>query len=176
MQPRILTYLVAAGAALAYTWGYGSRSLSLATAAPAAGGMRASIAGQPDNGFGRGARPVGTITGNPLTASVDVGRSGRDLVFTFRVTNPSERKLEVDFLNGKTHDLAVVDPAGREVWRWSAGQLFTQSVRNTPLDARETVTYTGRWHRPVGRGSFVAVGDLTSNNYPIESRTAFTLP
>jgi hypothetical protein len=176
MQPRFLTYLVVAGSALAYTWGYGPRSFSMATAAPASGGMRAALIGAADRPLGRGARSAGVPARNPLTASVDVAHSGHDVSITFHVTNPSERKLEVDFLDGKTHDVAVLDPAGREVWRWSVGQLFTQSVRNTPLDARETVTFTVRWHRPTARGAFVAVGDLTSNNYPIESRTPFTLP
>ncbi len=176
MQPRFLTYLVVAGSALAYAWGYGPRSLSLATAAPASSGVRASFLGGVDHASGRGTRLTGAPAGNPLAASVDVGHAGHDVIFTFHVTNPSDRKLEVDFRDGKTHDLAVVDAAGREIWRWSVGQLFTQSVRNTPLGPGETVTYTVRWHHPLERGSYVAVGDLTSNNYPVESRTTFTLP
>lgn len=166
-------YVVVAGSALAYTWGYGPHPYSLATAAPAPTAAAAVFATGNDAGVRRGNKGV---VANALMGSMDVTPSGRDVVFRFHIANTSTRKVELDFPNGKTHDVAVVDASGHEVWRWSAGQLFTQAVRTTPLDAHETMIYTVRWHCPAAHGTLAAVGTLTSNNYPVESRHTFTLP
>jgi len=176
MQFR-LAYCVVAGSALAYTWGYGPHSYSLATAAPARESAAAIVAGSesPTTSHGRTRNTLPVVT-NALAGTVDAVISGRDVVFTLHVANRSARKIELDFPNGQMHDLVVLDASGHEVWRWSAGQLFTQTVRATPLDARQTISYTVRWRRPAVRGVLTAVGTLTSNNYPVESRQTFTLP
>lgn len=170
MQPRLFTYIVVAGLALAYTWGYGPHSFSLATAAPVTNGTAGIVVREGP----RAAMAVAPVSS--LSASLDALPAGHDMIFTLHVTNRAGRKVEVDFPSGRTHDLIVLNAAGHEVWRWSTGQMFTQSVRNTPLDARQTLSYTVRWHRPVGHGPLTAVGTLSSNNYPVQSRTTFTLP
>jgi hypothetical protein len=167
-----------AGGALAYSWGYGPHSFSLASAAPS----EALIAGVAFDGTpsGKLARKVsGNATARQpvLRSSVDVS-TGADVRFEFHVTNTSSKKLELNFPSGQTHDVVVTDAAGRELWRWSAGQMFTQALRNQPLGAHETLSYTVRWHRPAsaGHGPLIATATLTSQNYPLLSRTAFTLP
>ena len=54
--------------------------------------------------------------------------------FDFRVTNSTPRKLEAPLPTGQTHEVVVVDSLGREVWRWSAGRMFTQALQNKLVD------------------------------------------
>ena len=113
---------------------------------------------------------------NALNTTLDVTVHGDEVRFVLVVTNTSSKKLELTFPNGQTHDLTVLDAAGDEVWRWGNGQMFTQALRNQPLDAHGSLTYTARWRQPAVHGSLTAVGTLTSTNYPVESRASFALP
>ena len=111
-----------------------------------------------------------------LATSVDVTVQN-GVTFALHVTNASDKRLELRFPSGQTHDFIVIDSAGREVWRWSADRMFTQALQNKLLDPRETITYEERWRpsRPA-TGRFTARAVLTSSNYPIEERVEFTLP
>ena len=95
---------------------------------------------------------------------------------SLHVTNVADHSLELDFPNGQTHDFVVFDSAGREVWRWSTGRMFTQALQNKLLSSSETVTYEEKWKAHGRRGTFTAVAILRSSNYPVEEKVAFTLP
>lgn len=96
--------------------------------------------------------------------------------FALKLTNETSRRLELNFPDGYTHDVTVLDAAGRTVWRWSNGRLFTQAMRNKMLGANESYEVTERWN-PEGRsGSFTAVVELRSSNFPVTERAGFSLP
>jgi len=113
---------------------------------------------------------------NPLATTLDVTIHDDEVRFVLHVTNTSGKKLELTFPNGQTHDLTVLDAAGDPVWRWGSGQMFTQALRNQPLDSHASLAYTVRWRQPALHGPLTAVATLTSTNYPVESRTPFALP
>lgn len=109
----------------------------------------------------------------PLTHSLNVTVDD-DVRFAFTVTNASSKKLEVVFLDGRTHDVIVLDSLGREVWRWSEGRLFTQSVQNRVLRASDTIDFDESW-RDAAPGAYTAVATLASANFPVEQRQAFVV-
>ena len=109
-----------------------------------------------------------------IAASLDV-KVGDDVKFSFHVTNSSAKRVELRFPSGQTHDLVVFDMQGREVWRWSQGRMFTQSMQNKILAASDTITFTETW-RPDHPGTYTAVASLLSQNYPTEQRAEFSLP
>lgn len=149
MQPRSTPLLVALFA-LATACGPRSRSAEPAAQKRAAGGP-------------------------PVASSLDVQLTD-DVRFAFHVTNNAAKRLELTFPSGLTHDIVVLDEAGREVWRWSEGRMFTQTLQNHVLETDETVSYSANWHPASQHGSFIAVASLHSENYPIEQRVRFTLP
>jgi Intracellular proteinase inhibitor len=122
------------------------------------------------------ARPLATTLATTLESSMDVSVNGEDVHFVMHVMNHTARKLEVTFPSGQTHDIAVMDAAGSEVWRWSSGQMFTQALRNQPLDPQASLSYSMHWRRPRAHGALTAIATLTSTNYPLESRAVFALP
>ena len=95
--------------------------------------------------------------------------------FAFHVTNNTNKRVELRFPSGQTHDVVVLDAQGKEVWRWSNGRMFTQAMQNKVLSTNDTLTFTETWH-PEGTGTFTAVATLLSENYPNEQRAGFSLP
>ena len=112
--------------------------------------------------------------GPPVATSLNV-RVNSEVSFAFHITNNAAKSLELTFPSGQTHEIAVLDSAGREVWRWSEGRLFTQALQNRVLEASETVTYQASW-KPERAGHYVAVASLKSVNHPLEQRIEFDLP
>ena len=119
----------------------------------------------------------GPVVTSTLDVRVDDGDDGVDGVeLALRVTNAGRKRTEINFPNGQMYDFRVVDSAGREVWRWSEGRLFTQSLQNRLLDAGETLSFEERWDAAESHGRFTAVATLNSDNHPIETRANFVLP
>ncbi|MCO4099782.1 MAG: hypothetical protein HEQ11_12395 [Gemmatimonas sp.] len=94
--------------------------------------------------------------------------------FAIEVANESGKRVELLFPNGRTHDFAVLDSAGHEVWRWSEGRMFTQGLRNRLLDAHDSTVYDERWEPPAP-GRYTLVAQLNSDNYPVRQRVDFAL-
>lgn len=158
---------LAATIALAYACGSREHAFSMVTAAATE-----------NTGQGAFTTPTTrrTRNANALVTTLDVAVHGDEVHFVMHVTNTSTKKLELTFPNGQTHDVTVLDAVGGEVWRWGTGQMFTQALRNQPLDPHASLSYAVRWRRPAAHGPLTAVGSLTSTNYPVETRTPFALP
>lgn len=90
------------------------------------------------------------------------------------VTNGTPKKIELTFPNGQTHDFYILDANGREVWRWSTGRMFTQSMQNKLIDAGGTVSYADSWNGPLPPGNYTAVAVLLSSSHPTEQRVDFS--
>jgi hypothetical protein len=112
---------------------------------------------------------------SPLATSLNVSVN-EGVVLTLHVTNTSDKRLEITFPSGQTHDFAVLDSAGKVVWQWSEDRLFTQAIQNKLLTPRESAKFEERWNASGLTGKFVAVATLRSTNYPVEERIEFTLP
>ena len=112
----------------------------------------------------------------PLVPSLQVQTSGGSVQFVLQVTNTSSAAVPLEFSSGQSFDFAVVRD-GREVWRWSADQMFTQALRSETIAPGATRTYTASWNPPAGmRGEFTASGVLTATNHPVGQRAIFQLP
>ena len=164
------------GVAVALTLGCDARDRSFSMATATAAAATKQDARQGAHAIRAAAIPPGASRLPTLGSTMDVTVTGDDVHFTMQVTNNSAKKLELRFPSGQTHDVVVLDAAGGELWRWSAGQMFTQALRNQPLDPRASLTYSMRWRAPRAHGPLTAVATLTSTNFPLETRAPFSLP
>jgi hypothetical protein len=105
--------------------------------------------------------------------AVQVDKSA--LHFSLDVTNVGKKNVELHFPNGQTHDFAVLDSTGREVYRWGEGRMFTQSLQNRTIDSGETLRIAEHATPSLPLGSYVAVATLRSTNFPVQERVAFEL-
>ena len=111
-------------------------------------------------------------TSQTLATKFDVTLDGSDVRFSLKVVNTTPKSVEVNFASGQAYDFVVVDSLGREVWRWSADRIFTQSVRNKLLGRGEAITASEKWS-PAKPGRFMAIAHLTSSNFPVEEKVSF---
>jgi hypothetical protein len=125
-------------------------------------------------GVARAARAhASSQTGPALVSSLAVVVK-KGVAMSFRVVNEGSKRLEVNFPSGQTHDVVVVDSLGREVWRWSAGRMFTQSLQNKVLHASDTLDYDAVWENAPA-GKYTAIATLASENFPMERRAEFVV-
>ena len=169
MNSRLVITLLCAGA-VAFACGPRSRSeapVALASAVPV------RITPQsPRITRSSAARPEVKIV-----SQFDVQTKGRDAQFALTVKNVGNKHAELDFANGQRYDFVVIDSAGREVWHWSTGRMFTQSVQNKQLGSGETMRVSETWKKPsVAPGKYTVVATLKSSNYPTAQRAEFVLP
>ena len=112
-----------------------------------------------------------------LEAQVYVRTSESPMRLALQVTNTSKKRVELTFPTGQTHDFVILDSAGREVWRWATGRMFTQALRNKLLGPGASL----QLEEEIGAlklapGRYIARGSLVSNNYPLIQEAEFTIP
>jgi len=112
--------------------------------------------------------------GAPVASSFSVDVRD-ELRFQLSVANNTRKMIELRFPNGQTHEFVVIDAEGNEVWRWSDGRMFTQSLQNKLVKARDTAVYASTWDAEKMHGRFTAIATLMSDNHPIEQRVEFAL-
>ena len=112
--------------------------------------------------------------GTAVASSLDV-RVNDGVHFALRVVNEGDKKVELNFPSGMTHDIAVLDEHGKQVWRWSDGRLFTAAYQNKVLRSDDTLSYSESWHSPAP-GRYIAIARLVSQNFPMEQRVEFAIP
>jgi len=95
--------------------------------------------------------------------------------FELRVANEGHKQVELTFPSGQAYDFVVLDPVGREVWRWSRGRIFTQVMQDKLLGAGDDMRLVETWSAHA-HGRYTAVARLESSNYPQEQRADFVLP
>lgn len=73
------------------------------------------------------------------------------------------------FANGQTHDFVVVDEQNREVWRWSNGRLFTQSMQTKQLKTGDALRFEAKWDT-AAPGKYRVIASLNSKAHsePVE--------
>jgi hypothetical protein len=114
-------------------------------------------------------------TADTVDAALAVSTDERAARFELSVFNTADRRVEVNFPDGHTRDFAVYDAAGREVWRWSRGRLFTQVMQNRPIAANDSTSYAEEWRAPAP-GRYTVVAELRSGNHPLRRSAAFVVP
>jgi hypothetical protein len=109
-----------------------------------------------------------TTDSSGLALTVSEGNDAR-MSFALELKNTDDKLAEVRFANGRTHEFIVLDEQNREVWRWSAGRLFTQVLQTKQLQKGEAIRYTAHWDT-AAPGRYRVVASLNSSEYklPIE--------
>lgn len=120
-----------------------------------------------------------TAESAPIVTTFDVTRPKDDadkLRFSLNVRNNTAKMLELRFPDGQTHDFVVKDFAGKEVWRWSEGRMFTSAMRSETLKGKGETLFSESWDTKGQHGAFTAVAILKSDNFPVETTVQFVLP
>ena len=96
----------------------------------------------------RRASVVATVTSqNPrIDVVVTPAAGGHQIMMV--VTNVSDKLLPFRFASGQTYDFVIHDVAsGKEIWRWSNGNFFTQVQRSDSIRASGKWQFEVTWNR-----------------------------
>jgi hypothetical protein len=107
-------------------------------------------------------RNVNSITVT-FTATPSKARPGQPVRLAIRLVNNAALEQSLVFNSGKRYDFWVTS-GGREVWRWSAGQMFTQEVTKQKLQGQTGLSFTESW-TAAGIGTYLAHGEVDANGY-----------
>jgi hypothetical protein len=141
-----------------------------------AGGIAFACGPRPNESEAASAPAIGSRPSTPtavLATTLELSVT-EAVELRLHVTNGTDRRVELTFPSGQTHDFYILDATGREVWRWSTGRMFTQGVRKSLVDSGETLSYNDRWDGPLSGGTYTAVAVLLSSSHPTEQRVEFS--
>lgn len=168
MKSRLIILGLCVGA-LAYACGPRSRNdASAAGAGDSHGATAAAVAV-----LQQGAPRAKTA---PISGALRVRSEAAAIHLSLHVVNNGRKSIELVFPTGQTHDFAIIDSIGREVWRWGSSRMFTQALRNRLLARGESLDLRESWNAPsLAPGRYTAVGTLRSANYPVIERAEFAV-
>jgi len=75
------------------------------------------------------------------------------------VENTGTKPHDLTFNSGQKYDFTIIDEAGREVWRWSDGLMFTQAIITETIEPGERIEYVAEWTLTDSEGNKVEPGD-----------------
>lgn len=82
-----------------------------------------------------------------MLASELAVETGDTVRFVFAVENRGDEPAQLTFRDGGHADCAVFD-GDEEVWRWSAGRMFTQAIERETVAPGDTLRYGFEWEPP----------------------------
>ncbi|HEY3375552.1 MAG TPA: BsuPI-related putative proteinase inhibitor [Candidatus Aquicultor sp.] len=97
-------------------------------------------------------------------------RPGQRLKVTLNVLNTASQVRELTFNTGQKYDLLIKEKEGRNVWRWSAGKMFSQMIETVRLGPGKSVSYEAEWpgtgslERPLKPGTYTVTANITAND------------
>ena len=98
------------------------------------------------------------------------------VTLTLTVSNPSSAPADVTFGSGQRYDFTISDGStGAQLWRWSMGIAFTQSLSTLTIPANGTLVFTQSW-KPTQKGALVATGSLVSVSHRADAKLSITVP
>ena len=104
--------------------------------------------------------PVATVNSQNPRIDVSVKQASGIFQIEMVVTNVSDKILPFRFNSGQTYDFLITDASsGREVWRWSHGNLFTQVVRSDSIRAEGKWQFEVSWDGRDNDGNLVPPGE-----------------
>jgi intracellular proteinase inhibitor BsuPI len=101
---------------------------------------------------------------------------GEPIALTLKVANRGPRPVTLQFPTAQRYDIVVHDSQGREVWRWSAGQMFAQVLGEEILQPGSVaLTYGVTLRERFAAGRYTAVGIIPAEGAPISASLDLTI-
>lgn len=169
MLSRLVLPTLLAGAALALACGPRSHTEASSRVTSAHSSMT------DDTGAARAAaRARRAKHDGELVPSLRVTAADGVVQFALEIENAGSKTIELHFPNGQTYDFIVRDSAGRSVWQWADGRMFTQAHRTEVIAGGDTLRLEEQWTAPTS-GRYTVTATVRSSNFPLEQRAEFTL-
>ncbi|MFO7173814.1 MAG: BsuPI-related putative proteinase inhibitor [Bacillota bacterium] len=81
------------------------------------------------------------------------------------VANPGKEPVTIRFPSSRQYDFVLRDEKGKEVWRWSQGRVFAQSVMDARLNTGATLTYEADLPQNLAAGTYTLEAWFLAEGY-----------
>ena len=100
--------------------------------------------------------------GARLATDQPVYRPAQPILITFEVFNHTPAPVRFDFTSGQRFDVVIENDEGSEVWRWSAGKMFTMAMGQETLGpGNPRLIYETEYADRLEPGRYQIIGVLT---------------
>lgn len=100
------------------------------------------------------------LSANFSTNKAEYGQ-GEAIRLQLRLRNDNEDPLTLTFASSQKYDFWVLDPAGNEVWRWSASRVFLAVITHVDIMPGAKIEYAETWYQLNDDGAAVPPGAYT---------------
>lgn len=96
--------------------------------------------------------------------------SGEPVKLRLQVTNEAREEIRLQFKESQRFDFILGDSEGKEVWRWSEGQMFAQVLGEEILGPRrKSLIYTAEFRGKLQPGTYKVSGVIVSRGLSLSS-------
>ncbi|MBI2876831.1 MAG: hypothetical protein HYY20_08120 [Candidatus Tectomicrobia bacterium] len=111
-----------------------------------------------------------------LTTDKATYAPGEPITFALRLINETAEPIRLSFTTAQRFDLVVQDPAGREVWRWSAGRFFAQALGEETLQpSGGDLLFQATLPKGLPPGTYTVHGTIPAQEHPLSASTRITV-
>jgi hypothetical protein len=90
--------------------------------------------------------------GDATGAEVDAVARGEPVMLRLMLRNLGGAGRRLQCPSARTHDVRIVAPDGREIWRWSRGRMFAQVLTDIVLGPGESREFRVSWDQRTSEG------------------------
>jgi len=117
-------------------------------------------------------RNVGSVT-MTFTVVPSNAKPGQTVHLTIRLVNNGGTSTELTFATSQKYDFWITD-GSTELWRWSAGRMFTQEVNHQEIGGQTGAVFAESWTASRS-GKLTAHAELKAQTYLGEMKGALTV-
>ena len=129
-------------------------------------------------------RPAGPVISRAdPNLSLTLEKKDTGALFIFKVKNPTESFLSLNFTSSQDFDFVVREKeSGFEIWRWSKGNFFSAVVRNVALLPEQEKKHEVFWDfkdnegNDIQKGEYLVSAILTTRDPRESAPVSLTLP
>jgi hypothetical protein len=107
-------------------------------------------------------RNVGSVT-MTFTVVPSKAKPGQAVRLTIRLVNNGGTSTDLTFASSQRYDFWITD-VSTELWRWSAGRMFTQDINRQSLGGQTGVVFAESWTASK-TGTLTAHAELKARTY-----------
>jgi hypothetical protein len=98
---------------------------------------------------------------------------------TIKVTNTTEKPVKLNFNDGQRCDFTIKDISGKEIVRWSKGQVFPDVIGDATIKPADSLSYTkevslGEVNAPIPLGKYMLEGIISASRVTLDDNTSFS--
>lgn len=96
--------------------------------------------------------------GDDAGAEVDAVSRGEPVTLRLVLHNRGTTSRQIQCPSARTHDVRILAPGGRELWRWSRGRMFAQMLTDIAVGPGEAREFRVTWDQRTSEGAAVPPG------------------